>query len=128
MPALEWRDSTRSEYRKYIVRPDDVSLQRCAYHRGQARRKSGACWTSKMFPAARQHNRKAFGLRFRPVAGRGERARKNKIEMKFEDTRSDLESRRLTADDREWNRVFRHRSIDRPEIPDRFANAPTSVR
>src|SRR5215475_12933567 len=98
MPAPEWRDLARSEYRKYIVRPDDVS-----------RRKSGACWPVKMFPATTQRNRKAFGPRFRPAAGHGERAHKNRIAMKSEDARSGSGSHRPTADDPEWNRVSRYR-------------------
>src|SRR5262252_5782004 len=117
MPALEWRDSARSEYRKCIVRPDGVSP-----------RKSGAGSRAKMFPTTTQRNRKAFDRRFHLVAGRGERARKNKIEMKSEDARSGLELRRPTADDPEWNRASPHRSTDRPGKFDRFANAPASAR
>ena len=45
----------------------------------------------KCFQQRRRRNRKAFGPRFRPVAGRGERARKNKIETKSEVARSGLE-------------------------------------
>ena len=116
-PALEWRDSARSGYRKCIVRPDDGS-----------RRKSGAGSPAKMFPATTQRNRKAFGLRFRLVAGRGERARKNKIEMKSEDARNGLESRRPTADDRERNRAFRRHLINRPEKLGPFANAPACAQ
>src|SRR5690348_3725432 len=117
MPAREWRDSARSGYRKCIVLPDDVSP-----------RKSGADSPAKMFPTTRQRNRKAFGLRSRPVAERDERARKNKIETKFEDVRSGLEWHQPTADDRESSRVCRRRSIDRPEKPGRFANAPACAR
>src|SRR5262245_59084142 len=116
-PAPAWRDSAQSGYRRCIARPDDLS-----------RRKSEAGSRAKMFPATTQRNRKAFDRRFHPVAGRGERARKNKIEMKSEDARSCLESRRPTADDPEWNRASRHRSTDRPEKFDRFANAPASAR
>ena len=116
-PVRAWRDSARSGYRKCIVRRDDVSP-----------RKSGAGSRAKMFPATTQRNRKAFGPRFRPVAGRGERARKNKTETRSEDVRSGLESRQPIADDPEWNRASRHHSIDRPEKPDRFANAPACAR
>ena len=77
-----------------------------------------------MFPVTTQRNRKAFGPRFRPVAGRGEQARKSKIETRSEDARSGSEWRQPTGDDRGSNRASRHRSIDRPEKPDRFANAP----
>src|SRR5262249_16573626 len=117
MPAPGWRGLARSGYRKCIVQPDDVS-----------RRKSGACSPAKMFPATTQRNRKACGPRFHPVAGRGERARKNKIAMKSEDARSGLKWRQLTADDPKWNRAFRRHLTNRPKKLDPFANAPASAR
>src|SRR6185503_1491123 len=106
-----------SEYRKCIVRRDDVSPQ-----------KLEAGSRAKTFPATTRRNRKAFDPRFRPVAERGEQARKSRTEMKSGDARSDLKWRRPTVDDREWNHAYRHRSTDRPEKPDRFANAPACAR
>src|SRR5437660_1003604 len=77
----------------------------------------------KMFQATTRRNRKVFGRRSHPAAKRAGTERKNKIETRSADVRSDLEWRPPIADDREWNHAFRHRLEGRQAKLDQFANA-----
>ena len=77
----------------------------------------------KKFPEANRHNRKVCDRQFQLAAKRAGRARKNKIATKYASDRRYTKSHRPGADDRESNRVFRHRSKDRPVKRGQFSNA-----
>src|SRR5262249_51694816 len=110
-------ESAQSVCPKYIAPPD-----------GASHRKFATGSRAKTFQATTRCSRKVFGRRFRPAAKRAGPERKSKTATISADARNDSKLRRPTGDDREWNRVFRHRSGDRQEKPGRFATARACAR